>query len=167
MAASRRFGQAPDECTSSQGKEVADVTFDMVKGDSTTPGGEEKPIWPAGLLGGGIALGVGLGIAGFVLAAQAVSSADDLATELRESGGSCETSAAQCDLMRDRYEEEPLFRGMGIAGVVIGGLALTGLIVYLTVDFGGEPSSSTTSTSSIRVIPSFGPETGLTVLGTF
>lgn len=161
----RREGYQPQTRKVTVGAgQAADVTFDMVKGDSTTPGGEEKPIWPAIVLGGAAGVGIALTIAGFVLAADAKSSAEDIALEMRETGDDCESAQAQCDLAQERLDEHPTFFGLGVAGAVVGGLSLVGMIVYLAVPFGDDGASTSTG---IKILPMIGSTNGLVLQGQF
>jgi len=91
--------------------------------------GEARPLWPAFLLGGLSAVGVGVGIAGVVVAAGKDSDAEALA-----SGGSCSPPTSGC--LTDGQtlaDERGTFNSVGTVGWIVGGTALVGMITYLLV----------------------------------
>lgn len=137
----------------------------ILKGAGTRPGGNDKAIWPTILFGSVAGVGAAVGIAGFVLSAQASSSADDTAEELRSNGQTCRDAPDSCVDAQDNLNNVPLFRGMGIAGVSVAAAGLTAMIVYLVLP---GPSERPTAGYNLRITPALGLETqGLFVTGSF
>jgi len=128
------------------------VSLALVPGDST--GADKKPIWPALLLGGVAAAGVGVGIGLTVAAFGQRSDAVDQAQLCSPFTANCQT-AADSDL-----DSANGLLGGGIAALGIGGAALAGMAIYLAV-----PQSSEQATA---VLPWFAPDgAGLTMTTSF
>lgn len=128
----------------------------LKRGGTTPLPPDDRPIWPAALLGGVAAVGLGLGITGIVL--RQTNRADaDKAAEL--AGTDCGPQGASCTSIQDSLEAANRFLGMGIAGFAIAGAAGIGAIVYAV-----WPSETTPSSAQLRVVPSLG---GLFLEGTF
>ncbi len=102
---------------------------------------EEKPVWPTVVLGSVAGVGFGLGIAGIVISLGAASDADDLAAGLVASGYDCTSAPGPCAELQSDLDDEVTFRGLGIGGFVVGGLALAGMITYLVVPMGGDETA--------------------------
>lgn len=138
----------------------------ILKGPGKPGGrGDDKPIWPTILFASVAGVGAAVGIAGFVLSAQASSSADDTAEELRNNGQTCKDAPDSCVDAQDNLNNVPIFRGMGIAGVSVAGAGLTAMIVYLLL-----PGSSerTAAGYNLRITPALGLDTqGVFVTGSF
>lgn len=96
-----------------------------------------RPLWPAFLGFGFAAAGIGVGVAGFVLSAQAGSDTDDLAAAIVSSKQFCVPEGAQpnaqCEEAVSSYGDSETFRGMGIAGMAVGGAALAVAITYMVL----------------------------------
>lgn len=73
----------------------------------------------------------------------------------------CGLDGGGCGEIGDDLDNVNLMRGLGGAGVVVGGAALVGMIVYLVLP--GEPSEP----SAIRLAPMVGESVGLSLGGTF
>ncbi|NUP12086.1 MAG: PEGA domain-containing protein [Polyangiaceae bacterium] len=118
-------------------------------------GGEpdSKPIWPAILMGGVGAVGLGVGISLTVASAGKYDDAETM--------GACADQTcinAQTDLLG----ESDTFQNAAIAGYAIGGAALIGMTVYLLIP-GPEPANA-----AVQVVPIATPDTqGVIVTGTF
>jgi hypothetical protein len=119
-----------------------------------------KPLWPAIVLGGVGAVGVGLGITGFVLAGSARSEADDIAAAAA-AGAGCGPDGSRCPDGVDALGRVDTMRGLGIAGVAVGGAALTGLVIYLVLPRGSAEETS------MWFAPTVGESTGLSLGGRF
>lgn len=73
------------------------------------PPSDPKPIWPTVVLASVSAVGVGVGIAGFVLAAESRSDAEDLAST---SPGRCGSDGSACADISEKLDDEDSFRAM-------------------------------------------------------
>lgn len=127
----------------------------------TPPPDEAKSLWPAILLGGVAAAGLGVGIGLTVASAQKSGEADDLAaTCVPRSSCSVEGD--------DLLDEVDLFQGIGIGGFVLAAAAGAGLIAYLVVPTGSSTSSGTASPPGVVILPAMGPSAfGLHAIGSF
>lgn len=104
-------------------------------GGSAEPG-DDRPIWPAILLGGVGAAGFAAGIGLTVVANQRHGEAEDLAA-------TCEPLAG-CAVQGDALlSDANVFLGIGIGGFVLGAAATAGMIGYLAAPSGGAPSRAT------------------------
>jgi tetratricopeptide (TPR) repeat protein len=111
----------------------------------------ERPLWPAFVLGGVAAVGVGLGVVGTVGASGAYSDAEALAAS-----DAC-SSPANCRAAGDELASDyGSFGTMGVVGFGVGAAALTGMIIYLVLPEGSDPSIE----SAFVVTPWVGPEVG-------
>jgi hypothetical protein len=119
----------------------------------------DKPLWPAFVLGGVGALGVGLGITGFVVSGGAYADAEEAAAAAGPGG--CGPDGSACAGVQDSLDSSNTMRGLGIGGVALGGAALAGMVVYLLV-----PSSSS-ETGGLRLSPVVGNTNGLVLGGSF
>jgi hypothetical protein len=98
-------------------------------GGGTPPPASEKPLWPAFVLGGLSAVGVGVGIAGVVVAAGKDADADELAQ-----GASCKPITTACVTDGQTLaDDRGLFNTVGVVGWVVGGTALAGMVTYLLI----------------------------------
>lgn len=120
----------------------------------------KRPLWPAFVLGGVAAVGVGLGVTGFVVAGGARGDADDAILAAGPSG--CGPDGAACAGVQSSLDQVNTMRGLGIGGFAVGGAALAGMIVYLVI-----PSSSEPGTGGLRLTPTFGSTNGLSLGGSF
>lgn len=117
-----------------------------------------RPIWPPIVMGSVGAVGLGIGIAGFVLSATASSDADALAATYAGAGTNC---AAGCDELQAHLDDVASFRAMGIVGVSGAGAGLVGALVYALLP---APKQET----AVVVVPLLGPtQQGLMVRGSF
>jgi len=136
--------------------QVISIVLDLDKENPPPPPPGEKAIWPAILLGGVAAAGLGVGIGLTVVSVQK----KDEAVELAASCVPRSSCAVQGDDLLDQVE---LFRGVGIGGFVLAAGATAGLVGYLLA-----PNQPTTSAASVYVFPVVGPtEFGLRALGSF
>ena len=122
---------------------------------------KRRPAWPAFVLGGVAAVGVGVGITGFVVAGGARSSAEETVAAVGPRGCGVDGSACASLGVGDELDRQDTFRGLGIGGFALGGARLTGMILYLVL-----PESESRSTG-LRIAPSFGEAQGLILGGTF
>lgn len=133
---------------------------DPERPDPTDEPVAKRPLWPAIVLGGVAAAGVGLGITGFVVAGGARSDADDAAAAGIAAGG-CGPDGSRCPSGLDALDQVNTMRGVGVAGFAVGGAALAGMIVYLVL-----PDPAPTE-RSMWLAPTFGNANGLSLGGTF
>lgn len=121
----------------------------------------EKPIWPVILMGGAAVAGAGVGVAGFVMSGVKYGEAEDAAAARKSAGTLC-TGNDDCEDVTSALESSVTFRGMGIAGAVVGGVAAIGTIVYLAV-----PSGEAEEKTAWRFTPAIGETNGLWLEGSF
>lgn len=133
-------------------------------GPVTPPPTEDKPVWPAIVLGGVAGAGIAVGIAGVVVSASSASSAEDTANGLIASGGTCNSNPAACDEIQSGFDDEVTFRGLGIGGFVVGGLALAGMVTYLVIP-GGDATPP--DQQAFYFAPQLGDTKGFVVGGRF
>jgi len=119
-----------------------------------------RPMWPAFVLGGVAAVGVGLGVTGLVVSGGAYSDAEEGA-QLGAAGSGCGIDGARCASAVDSLDSANTMRGLGIGGLAVGGAALAGMIVYLVLPDGGEVAQG------VRIGPSVGAMNGLSLGGSF
>ncbi len=120
-----------------------------------------RPMWPAYAGFGVAAAGIGVGIAGFVLSAQAGSDTEDLAAAIAASSERCVPEGAQpnaqCEEAVSSFDDSKSFQIMGIAGMAVGGAALAFAVVYMVFPDG---SSDESAKPKAAVSPWFGPDGG-------
>jgi hypothetical protein len=129
------------------------------------PPHEDKPVWPTVVLGSVAGVGFGLGIAGIVISLGAASDADDAAAGLVSGGKTCTSDPAACADIQSNLDDEVTFRGLGIGGFVVGGLALAGMITYLVVPMGGDEAAP--DKSAFYFTPMLGETNGFVLGGRF
>lgn len=138
------------------GSQAIALALEVDKENPPPPPPGEKPIWPAILLGGVAAAGLGVGVGLTVVSVQKKAEADDLA-QTCVPRSSCSTEG---DALLDDVD---LFQGVGIGGFVLTAAATAGLIGYLVA-----PTDSTKSAAKVTVLPVVGPsEFGLRAIGSF
>lgn len=121
---------------------------------STVPP-EPRPAWPAIVLGGVAAVGVGAGIGLTVAGAGENSDAIDTFR-------TCGRSAACEEEAQSSVDTANVLQGVGIAGFAIGAASLTGMIIYLALPSSGPDRAA------LRLVPFAGPGAqGLSVGGRF
>jgi hypothetical protein len=130
------------------------------KVEEESPG---RPLWPA-FVGFGLgAAGVGVGIAGFVLMAQAGADAEEQAEAIGAAPNSerCLREGEQpndaCEEAVSTHKDTDTFRAMGIAGMAVGGAALTLAVVYLVLP---DDEKDDAAQPKAAVTPWFGPDGG-------
>jgi len=142
--------------------QTAVVNLELHRGkNGTDPPPSERAIWPAIVLGGVGAAGLGVGIAGLVVSVQKASDAEDLAQQVN-TGGGCEAVPQLCADGEAAQTDKNTFLGVGIAGIVAGTAASIGMVIYLAI-----PSDEPTPTTALRFTPMFGPTSGISLQGTF
>jgi hypothetical protein len=112
---------------------------------------DEKPMWPAVVLGASAAVGLGVGIAGVVVGTGKHGDAEDLIA-------TCLPAACKA-YADDLLSEGNTFVGLGIAGFSVAGAAAIGAVIYLVVPPAG-------STAAARITPGPG-QAGLSLSGSF
>lgn len=119
--------------------EVKDVTLKLTpKAGAEKPAGA-APIWPGIVLGAVAVGGLGLGVAGFAVAASDSSEVDELAASAVD--GSCK-AAGSCGELTDAMSHHDTFQALGITGISVAGAAGLGTLLYFALagPFGEEPA---------------------------
>lgn len=169
----------------SRGEEAAAVTIEMAAGEEKdvplelkgtsgpSIGGpmvppvetNQRPLWPALVLGGGALVGIGVGVGLTVAGSGARSDADDLVQSVADDGGRCigTESSGPCAEARDRTSDANTLRTLGVVAFVVGGLSAAGLVTYLV-----WPSDTSGTKQATALVPFVSPrEAGATLSGSF
>lgn len=139
-------------CATGDAREVRLTLVPSAPGAEPDPlATSQRPLWPAFVLGGVAAVGVGLGVVGTVGATGAYSDAEALAAS-----DAC-SSPANCRAAGDELASDyGSFGTMGVVGFGVGAAALTAMVIYLVLPEGREP----TVESALAVTPWVGPNVG-------
>ncbi len=138
---------------------IVSLELEKVAADiGPTPGGDERPVWPAIVLGAVAAGGLGMGIAGIVVSQGAQSDADDAADG--RAPGSCQPDGSACAEIEDSLSDVNTFRGVGIAGFALAAAAGLGAVLYVAIP-DDEPETA------IRISPFVGRASGFLLHGSF
>lgn len=120
-----------------------------------------KPVWPF-IVGGTLAAaGVGVGVAGTVVALGKGSKKNDLAAS-----ATCKPVSAAClSQGSELAKQQGTFQTMGTAGFIVGGAALAATVIYAVVP---APRKAARGAARIDLLPVVGPSaSGLWLGGSF
>jgi tetratricopeptide (TPR) repeat protein len=139
-------------CATGDAREVRLTLVPSTAGGEPVPvATSERPLWPAFVLGGVAAVGVGLGVVGTIGASGAYSDAEALAAS-----DAC-SSPAKCRAAGDELASDyGSFGTMGVVGFGVGAAALGAMVIYLVLPESSEPSVQ----SAVAVTPWVGPTVG-------
>lgn len=116
------------------------------------PPPDEKPIWPAILLGSLAGVGAGVGIGLTVAAFGARSSASPIDGDLPECATPNQTSEACGDASNAKLDSANGLLTGGMIGLGVAGASLVGLVVYLVLPSGSDEAKPDTKASFTPVI---------------
>jgi hypothetical protein len=106
---------------------------------------DERPLWPAFVLGGVAAAGIGVGIGGVVAGLSATSDFD---------GVPCPAGPETCPQAgRDAVDERNTLIGVGSVGFAVGAASLAAMVIYLA-----WPEDKADEPRALFIVPSMGPQ---------
>ena len=111
------------------------------------PPPDDKPIWPAIVLGGVAAVGAGLGIGFTVVGTGKYSSAEDARAACADPPTeACVTSVS------DEFDGANGFIAGGIVGLSVAGAALVGMTIYLAIQGGSDEKAAAQNALFLPII---------------
>ncbi|APR85360.1 Hypothetical protein A7982_10709 [Minicystis rosea] len=132
-----------------------------------SPPAAHRSAAPAIVMGSVAAVGIGLGVAGMVIAAGKRGTAGDLQTSLGGGSSACAGASppAACAALESAWGSAQTFQNLGLWSFVGAGLATAGTLVYVLWP---APKAQPATGLSVRVVPTVGAGTsGVLVSGTF
>ncbi len=118
-----------------------------------------RALWPIGIFATVGAVGLGMGIAGFVISGQKGGDAGDVANQIGDQ--TCWQKPDLCDEGQAALDDEAAFKVVGGTGVALAGAALIATIVYFAIPTGNDRRSA------LYLTPAAGQGFGLSLGGTF